>query len=87
MNALAANISFLGSLATTPEETVGLLHLFGPRMERLFNEVKIADHQDAIAAVRAYCDLLPIDASLVEPPRGRIVNLLVRCQGLLESLR
>ncbi len=80
--ALAQNIRHLISLATTPDEKVGLLQLFGPRVGRLFDECKVVDHSDVYAAVKAYGDILPIDATELEPPLGPVVTLIKRCRAI-----
>lgn len=82
--ALATNIRFLGSLATSADETVGLLELFGPRIERLF-ESTVKDCPDSMAAVCAYVDLLPLDAVVIQKPKGAVLELLSRCNGVIQA--
>ena len=86
-HALAANIEYLGSLVATVDERVGLLYLFGPRIEQLFSECKIVSTPDAHAAVKAYVSILQVDVGELRPPRGRVLELIHRCSmvGELED--
>jgi hypothetical protein len=82
VRALADNITYLASLASTPDERVGLLMFLGPRISRLFDECRIIDHDDAFAAVKAYADILPVLVEKLDGPHGPVLALAGRCQKI-----